>query len=488
MLTLAGAVVLGPIARSEDLGNDRNAYVEWARRSLTPVPVTQTAPGTGSHSLSPLGQIIADARIVALSEGVHDAAEPLDFRNELLRYLVEEKGFTAIAIESGIVESRLVHDYVLGGPGDLSAVLAGGISWTFDNLPQNADLVSWLRQYNADPRHPRKVSFYGFDIPGSPGNPDPNRGPEAALLEALGYLAHVDAPAAGLFHERLDRYLPRLRVDFSRPGDRSGYEGFTPAERDVLTSAIEDLITLLERHEREYSIASSPGDYQWAYRAAIGARQVDEWLRQLPPGARSFEDVIPYFGRADNVRDRAQADNLEWVLRQEGPRGKVLVFAHSIHLSMNPVTTRWWGAGDGTQATLLQTYQYDVTGTYLRRRLGEQLITIGNLVRQGQVGCADYKEKLTEVPPQSVVSISGEIGTSAFILDLRTAPQRVAAWLDTPRPFGQADEVFGLHEAFDVTVGSSFDLLFYLDAVTPACPVNEPVHTASSNSRTGGQK
>jgi erythromycin esterase len=92
----------------------------------------------------------------------------LEFRNQVLRYLVQEKGFTAIALESGLVESRKVYDYVRGGAGELASVLAEGISWTFDRLPQNATLVSWLKDYNSDPQHTCTVNFYGFDVPGSP--------------------------------------------------------------------------------------------------------------------------------------------------------------------------------------------------------------------------------------------------------------------------------------------------------------------------------
>ena len=58
--------------------------------------------------------MIGDKPLVALSEGIHFAAEPLEFRNRVLQYPVERKGFTAIAIESGVVEGRVVYDYVHG--------------------------------------------------------------------------------------------------------------------------------------------------------------------------------------------------------------------------------------------------------------------------------------------------------------------------------------------------------------------------------------
>jgi hypothetical protein len=48
-------------------------------------------------------------------------------------------------------------------------------------------------------------------------------------------------------------------------------------------------------------------------------------------------------------------------------------------------------------------------------------------------------------------------------LDLRAAPAPVASWLNQEHPLGQEGIVLNL--AF----GRAFDVLFYLDAVTPAC-------------------
>ncbi|MEO8452513.1 MAG: erythromycin esterase family protein [Gemmatimonadota bacterium] len=231
-------------AAQQDPGRD--AFLSWAKRALS--PLAGVAPSPSRTDLAALGRMIGNASIVALSEGVHAGAEPLEFRNRVLQYLVERLGFTAIAIESGIVEGRTVHDYVLGGPGDLAAVLAKGISWTFDRLPQNEDLVRWIRDYNADPKHTRKVHFYGFDIPGSPGNPMANRGLRTGLDEALLYLGTVDATAAADFHARLDRLLPNVSLD-PRSADGPQYSRLSQPERDQMTAAIADLVALYERRE-----------------------------------------------------------------------------------------------------------------------------------------------------------------------------------------------------------------------------------------------
>ena len=132
-------------------------------------------------------------RVVAVGEGFHGTAEGLSFRNRLFRYLVENLGFRVIAIESGITEGRVVHDYVTGTSGDIGTVMQQGISMGFDRFPQNEELVTWMREWNADPRHQQKLEFFGFDVPGSSGNPLGRRDVRTALEETLNYLARVDA-------------------------------------------------------------------------------------------------------------------------------------------------------------------------------------------------------------------------------------------------------------------------------------------------------
>src|SRR5688572_12800199 len=178
----------------------KSLVLKWARASLAPLSTVRA--GAPWDDLKPLGQMLADATVVALSEGVHCATEPLEFRNRLLQYLVQEKEFTAIAIESGIVESRLLHDYVRGSAGDLDTVLARGTSWSNDQPPQNRALIRWLRQYNAASPDRRKVNFYGFDVPGCPATARPYFGYDTALHEVLQFLARVDPTASRVFRAR----------------------------------------------------------------------------------------------------------------------------------------------------------------------------------------------------------------------------------------------------------------------------------------------
>lgn len=446
---LCGATV---VHARPDSGAD--AFVKWAKETLVPLPVVPPA-AAGWSDLQSLGDMIGAASVVALSEGVHAGAEPLEMRNRLFQYLVQEKGFTAIAIESGIVEGKVVHDYVRGGAGELSMVLNQGVTWTFDHLPQNEELIRWIRQYNANPRVAHKINFYGFDVPGSPGNPMASRGTETALTEVLKYLATVDSAAATDFQARLGPLVPRVHFD---PGKKDGqsYQALTVAERDTVTAAIDDLVTLLERKEAVYSAAGSADDYEWAYRAAIGARQVDNWLRQMPV-ATAAVDLSKYMSSATDIRDRGQADNLGWIIRREGPQGKVLVFASRYHLSSVPIKMGPWAQKKEAQAQ-------QVAGTYLRRRLGDRLFTIGNLIGGGAIGCAGFSMALKPMPPESIDGLAGRLGPPWFVLDVRRAPATVAAWLGQEQQLG--DESFPML----LPMSKAYDALLYMETVQPACP------------------
>jgi erythromycin esterase len=431
-------------------GADR--FLQWAGGNL--VSLQSVRPQRDDADLAPLGEMVGNASIVALSEAVHAGAEPLEFRNRVAQYLVREKGFTVVAIESGLVEGRQVHDYVAGKPGELSTVVENGISWTFDRIPQNLELVRWLREYNADPGHPSKVSFYGFDVPGSPGNPMANRGVDTALRDTLDFIAKVDSEAATAFTVRLADLLPRLRFD-PQEGAVPGYTSLDSTERDALTGAIADLVGLMERKEREYTAHSSAADYAWAYRAAIGARQVDTWLRHIPLGWQAG-DSIAFFAEAHESRDRAQADNIDWIIQREGSEAKVLVFASRAHISTAPISSRFGDYSWGPRAT---------AGTFLRDRHGDKLISIGNLAGGGRIACAGFSMDMSPEPEPSIDGLVGSLDTPLFLLDLRSAPADVSAWLGREQVLWDGSSIMQLR------LSAAFDLLFYVHKITPACPI-----------------
>lgn len=112
----------------------------------------------------------------------------------------------------------------------------------------------------------------------------------------------------------------------------------------------------------------------------------------------------------------------------------------------------------------------DVAGTYLHRRFGDRLVIVGNLIGKGEAACASagYRQILTPAPAESSTGIAGAVGVPRYLLDLRTAPASVATWLDALRPLSGPYQYE--YEIFvDLPLRKAFDILFYLDTVTPAC-------------------
>lgn len=441
--------------------DDHAALRAWAKATM--LPLSAGARGVFADA-SAIARVIGDASLVALGEGAHGLTAPLEFRNRLFQFLVEYRGFSAIAIESGLVESRVVHEYARGGDGDLAAVMANGFSWGFDQFPQNRALVNWLRDHNASSRSPRKVNFYGFDLSGSPGLRTAHRGTETAFIEALNYLARVDHVAATTFRSRLAAFLPYFRFDYYHQIEGPNYDRLSLAERDALSAIVSDLIALLETQEAALTALSSRETYDWAHQAAVGARQVDKWMQQIPLGWEASLAQIALLDKASDLRDRAQADNIDWIVKREGIDGRALIFGHNAHLSNSPVNRVWWPCESTVRHSRQIEHRQETAGSHLKHRYGQRLVTIGHLVGHQKILSGSTEPARLEGLPASIDELLGDIDARSFFLDLRAAPAAVERLLELEFKLGPGVVLPGRFEGFmTVQVREAFDALIYLE-------------------------
>lgn len=438
VVLLAASTTAAGAARAQDASDDA-AFTRWAAGHAIPVRTVELAGSL--DDLRPVAALIGSARVVALGEPTHGAHEPLAFRNRLLRYLVEECGFTAVALETGLPESRRLADLAAGGVGAPSlaaapAIVSRGMTWGFGNFAENVELVRWINEYNAQPAHRRKVRIYGIDL--SLGGPTGSTPTSASIDEALAYLSRVDPDAARGARETFAPYRERL------PGD--GSTSFTAAELDGLTRAVDDLIARLERGRRAYVAASSETDHAWALRNAVVARQGLRLLRvQSPPMPGGGIPAGAW--REISARDSAMAENVRWVLEREGPDGRVLVFAHDIHVKNAPTVGGVW--------RVLQRPP-TVMGQHLRAALGAQLVVIG---------ATDGSPPAANADPTGIDAPLAHVGIARFLVDLRAARDdpSVRAWLAKERRLRTNGDTF-----VTLSPATAFDVLFYAGPLTPA--------------------
>jgi erythromycin esterase-like protein len=127
-------------------------------------------PLTGTAAeYDPLIGLIGDARFVLLGEASHGTHEFYRERARITQRLIQEKGFTAVAVEADWPDAYRVNCYVRGESRDASPeeALRGFQrfpTWMWRNTDV-VDFIGWLRAHNeALPPGAPKVGFYGLDL------------------------------------------------------------------------------------------------------------------------------------------------------------------------------------------------------------------------------------------------------------------------------------------------------------------------------------
>jgi erythromycin esterase len=121
-------------------------------------------PALASHrDLEPLGRLIGEASVVGLGETYHTSGGFYRMKHRIFRYLVEELGFRAFAIESLWQGAESAAAYVRTCQGTAQQAIRDHINvW---QSSEYADLVQWMCEWNRAHDDPAdKLTLFGFDI------------------------------------------------------------------------------------------------------------------------------------------------------------------------------------------------------------------------------------------------------------------------------------------------------------------------------------
>jgi erythromycin esterase len=436
------ALVLTPLAFAAHAAGQSAAvsssFTQWVRANAVALPSVDSPYADSSFDF--LRSLVGDARILSLGEVIHRGHQPLEFRNEVIKYAVSHLGFTAVAIESGFTESAAVDSFIHGGAGDVDSIMRAGITWNFGTLPENRELVLWLREYNAHAARP--VHFYGFDMTGAdPANlADFYFGAPLAVRAALNYLQEVAPSSAADVKSDLDPLMNRFTP--------YGYAEYSVEERTRLRAGLRKLAHVLAVDSSRYVGASSPSSYAWAARNAWMALRLDELLAMGVSTSPPIERARTVF------RDSLMAEDIRWILRTEGDGGRVVVFAHNAHLMNVPQHAFEVQPGKGIVPVGAPVR---MCGQYLRAWFGAKEVVVGSDAAS-IVGWPDIPSDSS-----SLDATFETIGVPTFVLDLRTADRDpvVAAMLRRPWlwRFQTFFEPIAPREAVDAIV--------YFDRITP---------------------
>ncbi len=390
--------------------------------------------------LAPLDTLLAGVPLVLVGEPQHGAHEPLAMRNRIIRRLVSHGQLTAVALESGLTESEAVARYVTGGPNALNAdsvsAAARYLTWGFARFAENVELLRWLRAWNDDPAHARKVRFYGFDLSlGGPALISPKPIP---IEEALAWLEDRDASSARRLREEFAPFLPLLPTNTA---------ALDKSARATLGRTIDSLVATVRRTP---AAPSADGEQRkvWALRKAIAAQQAHAMM--LVVSSHDEKGMPPNAWRAINARDSAMAENVRWVMEREGANGRVLAFAHDDHVKRV--------ASQGGDFEALE-QQPRMMGTYLDRSLGSRMAVIG----------MSYGDSNTVTGTKGVANLDSALALvrrPPYLLSLRARGEATGAadaWLSRRWAMRVNSDTFVL-----LAPNKAFDYLVVLGGVSKA--------------------
>lgn len=412
---MTGVITAQPPIPTGDVAGP--AVVGWVREHIKRFQTPEARLSKGD--LTELDRVIGGSHIIALGEPAHGIREFLELRNRVLQFLVENKGITALAAETGYSESLDVDRYI-NGSGELTpAVIGSTFSWSADvAYPANRELLEWLRAYNSRPTTKRKVHFYGLDLTGGRGGNFSEA--RRAVDDALAWLATVDRAGTQRFHTRLEPLLSRFTS--------ADHDSLSAADQNELTAAIDDLVSLFERKQPKW--AATPG-FASAYHEAVIAKQLDANFR-----AAASES------NPQAQREASMAQNMAWLRTQEGLEARVMLFAANWHISKGPMWTD----------------RFDFSlGERLQSMYGNDYLAIAGAYGESQPATA-----FAAPAASSLAAALMQPGLTGGLLDLRTPSNRpVAEWFAQSRAMvaGRID---------NMVLGRAFDAVIFLRTVHTA--------------------
>ena len=310
----------------------------------------------GSDDYDALLDAIGDAQIVAIGEASHGTHEFYRERAKITKRLIDEKGFTAVAVEADWPDAYRVNRFVRDVSDDATAIESlDGFKSRFPTwMWRNADVldfVGWLRAFNdalADRKD--KVGFYGVDLYSL----------FTSIEAVIRYLEDVDPEGA---KRAKDRYSC-----FDHFGEEAQTYGYATAF-GISDPCQDEVVNQLTEMRRRLGENVPDEDFFFAEQNARLIKNAEEYYRSMFSGRVS----------SWNLRDRHMAETLDALvahLEKQGRRAKVVLWEHNSHL------------GDARFTEMGEQGELNV-GQLVRERYGDKSFLIGFSTYTGTVTAAD---------------------------------------------------------------------------------------------------
>jgi erythromycin esterase len=266
-------------------------------------------PLSSAGDLEPIFDAARGARFVLLGEASHGTSEFYTWRAEISKRLIEEQGFSFIAVEGDWPDCYRVNRFVKGvrdAGRDATEVLHAferWPTWMWANR-EVVELTEWMREHNRTRAEDQRVGFYGLDV--------------YSLWDSLRavseYLEALD-PA-------LARTARRATNCFQPYGEDA--QDYARATALVPTSCEDEAVALLRELRANAPRFTEDGKEGFfnAEQNALVAKNAELYYRTMVRGGPG----------SWNVRDHHMVETLDRLMAHYGPSARAIVWEHNTHI------------------------------------------------------------------------------------------------------------------------------------------------------------
>ena len=369
-----------------------------ARPATVPPPEPLTAPSILRAAAEPLPKITDPAfaqafdrfgskRVVLLGEASHGTSEFYRARAAITRRLIEQHGFSIVAVEADWPDAAAVDRDIRVKPHTSMkpAPFQRFPTWMWRNAEFD-EFTRYLQTHNSAKDADDRVAFYGLDLYNM----------SASIAAVLAYLDSVDEAAAAVARSRYG-CLQAWSDDPVAYGRAALTPGFSVCEKPV-TQILTDLFMK--------QLAYSSEDGERFFDAAQNAR--------LVASAEQYYRVMYYGSHLSwNLRDKHMFQTLRQILAHAGDDKKAVVWAHNSHI------------GDARHTAMGRTRGELNIGQLCREEYGDAAALIGFGTASGTVAAASEWDAPMETkdirPPRadSYEALCHDVDHERFLWDLQ---------------------------------------------------------------------
>lgn len=253
--------------------------------------------------------------ILSIGEAAHGCKEMQELKLSVFKEMVEKRGFTAFALEADYGECAEINRYIQGGEGSAEEMVQK-FAFPIYHTKEMAELISWMREWNASAPEEKKVRFYGFDM----------QDPEGSYAFLKEY---------SLSHKLTSE------EEFSKNLDCIKGENFSLNEKNA-GEVIAFLDSLKEKAEKspeeaEKEKRNTANEQEGTDKQAFKENQ--DFLMELNTVRQAAETWLSK-ENSSVLRDRDMEENVKKILEieQKIGSGKLVVSAHDGHIQKeNPI-------------------------------------------------------------------------------------------------------------------------------------------------------